>query len=150
MFTRLCISSGILHSWLWICSFPLSIRLISRISLISPNRWLLEERIFCRQSLTWSVRSIWLAAIVAKPIIAFIGVRISWLILDRKVVFAWFAFCACIKASCKACVCSRCLLTCSVMSRDTTMAIRSPVSSSEVMIKDWRTHMGSHLSAPPQ
>ena len=148
--TRLCISSEMLHSCSLICTFPLSILLISRISLIRLSRWLLEESTFCRQSLTCSLLSIWLAAIVANPIIAFIGVRISWDILERNVVFARLACCACISASCSACVCSLCFLTLSVISFTTTMTIISSVSSSHVITKDWRTHICPEWESSPQ
>ena len=40
-----------------------------------------------------------------KPMIAFMGVRISWLILDRNAVFARFAACAASSASPKAMLC---------------------------------------------
>ena len=35
------------------------------------------------------------------PMMAFMGVRISWLILDRKVLLAWLATWAALRASCK-------------------------------------------------
>ncbi len=143
MFTSPCISSEILHSCSLICTFPLSIRLMSKMSLIKLSRWLLEERTLLRQSFTWALLSIWETAMVVKPIIAFIGVRISWDMLDRKVVLALLAYWACKRASCKAWVCSICFLICSVISFVTTMAIMSPVASSCVMIKDWRTQIFS-------
>ena len=137
--TRLCIISEILHSCSLICTFPLSILLMSRISLIRLSKWLLEESTFCRLSFTCSLLSIWLAAMVVKPIMAFIGVRMSWDILERKVVFARLACCACIKASCRAWVCSRCFFSVSVISFVTTITIISSVSESFTIRKDWRT-----------
>ena len=150
IFTKLCINSEILQSCSLICTFPLSILLISKISLIRLSKWLLEESTFCKQSRTCSRLSIWLTAIVVNPIIAFIGVRISCDILERKVVFALFACCACIKASCNTCVCSRCFLTFSVISFFITMTIMSPVLSSCVIRKDWRTQISCSSISLPQ
>ena len=81
---------------------------------------------------------------------AFMGVRMSWDILERKVVLAWLALWACIRASCRARVCSRCFCTWAVMSLDTTMTMMSPVALSRFMMKDWRTHMGCLASPKPQ
>ena len=47
--------------------------------------------IFRRLSLTDSVSPGFFSAIVVRPMIAFIGVRISWDIVERKSVFALFA-----------------------------------------------------------
>ena len=78
---------------------PLSMRLISRTSLIKLNRWFPEVIIFRRYPSTCSLCSRWLRASVVKPMIAFIGVRISCDILERNVLFARFARFACKRAS---------------------------------------------------
>ena len=52
-----------------------------------------------RYSFTRSLSSRWLNASVAKPMMAFMGVRISWDILERKVLLARLAFSAAATAS---------------------------------------------------
>ena len=79
--------------------FPDSIRLISRISLISPSKCLALSPIFSKHSLVSGSRFVFLSARLSRPIMAFIGVRISWLILDKKAVFALFACSAASSAS---------------------------------------------------
>ena len=80
------------ESWpIFNVSFPFSIFDISRTSLISPSKCLLESDIFFKQSFTRLGSSMFAMAIVVIPTIPFIGVRISWLILDRKSLFALFA-----------------------------------------------------------
>ena len=69
-------------------SLPLSILDISSISLISPSRCRLDTLIFFRQERTLGGLSRLLMARLVIPIIPFIGVRISWLILERNSFFA--------------------------------------------------------------
>ena len=52
-----------------------------------------------RYSFTRSLSSRWLTASVVKPMMAFIGVRMSWDILERKVLLARLAFSAAATAS---------------------------------------------------
>ncbi len=91
MAIRLSISSERLKSSSERSTFPDSILLMSSTSLISPSKCLLDEVIFFRHSETLPGSSRWEAAMAVMPTIAFIGVRISWLILERNVVFAAFA-----------------------------------------------------------
>ena len=87
-------------------SLPLSILAISSTSLIRFKRWLLAVVILARQSWIRSLSSRYLPAMAVIPIMAFIGVRISWLIRERNSFLAILAALAASKASCKAC-CSR-------------------------------------------
>ena len=94
-----CIKSGIEKSEYLKTVFPASILLISRTSLIIPNRCCDELSILSAYSITFALLP---ASCLIKdviPMIAFIGVRISCDILDRKSVFALFAFSAVCKAS---------------------------------------------------
>ena len=88
---------------------PLSIRLISRISLIRLSRCWPDTLIFFRYSLTRSMLSICAVARAVNPIMAFIGVRISCDILFRNTVLALLACSAAASASRRAssCFCSR-------------------------------------------
>ena len=70
---------------------PLSILDISRISLIRLSRYWEERSIFLRQSSTLSGSSFSLMAIPVIPMIAFIGVRISWDMRERKSLLARLA-----------------------------------------------------------
>ena len=70
---------------------PASILDISSTSLISPSRCWLEKAIFFVYSCTFSEFLLSLSSSVVKPTIAFIGVLISWLILERKRLLDWFA-----------------------------------------------------------
>ena len=90
---------------------PLAMRDMSSTSLTRFIRCAEAVWIFWRQSSTRGFSSMCESAIEVMPMIAFIGVRISCDMLDRKVVFALFACCACISASCSACVCSFCFRT---------------------------------------
>ena len=72
-------------------NFPLSILDISKTSFIRPKRCLLETVILLRQSIILGVSSICIAAIDVIPIMAFIGVLISWDICERKSLLAWLA-----------------------------------------------------------
>ena len=68
--------------------FDRSILLISNTSLIRLSRCLEEMEIFCRQSATRSRSPICATAKAVIPIMAFMGVRISWLMAERKSLFA--------------------------------------------------------------
>ena len=72
-------------------SLPLSILDMSSTSLMSPSRCRLERVIFRRQSRTWSGLSMFAVAMAVMPTIAFIGVRMSWLMLERNSLLAWLA-----------------------------------------------------------
>ena len=72
------------------CSWPASILEKSRISLRMPSRLSAELRTACR-SLRWSGSRSRSSASRFIPMMAFMGVRISWLMLARKVLFAWLA-----------------------------------------------------------
>ena len=72
-------------------SFPLSIFDMSSTSLIRLKRCLLDRLIFFRHSITRSLSSRRVLAMAVMPTIAFIGVRISWLILDRNWLLASLA-----------------------------------------------------------
>ena len=67
---------------------PLSIRDMSSTSLTKLIRWTEAVRIFSRQSFTRAFSSMWLWAMEVIPMMAFIGVRISWDILERKRLLA--------------------------------------------------------------
>ena len=82
-----------------IFTFPLSIRLMSRISLIRDSRCSLEVEILARYSFTFSWLSTWEAAREVNPMMAFMGVRISWDMLFRNVVLAELALSARSKAA---------------------------------------------------
>ena len=73
--------------------FPLSMLLISSTSLMRESRCSELSSIFFRQFCTSGFGSFFIAMVV-KPIMAFIGVRMSCDILLRKVVFAMLALCA--------------------------------------------------------
>ena len=79
--------------------FPASILLISRTSLMIPNRCCDEMSILSAYSITFALLPASCLINDVIPIIAFIGVRISCDILDKKSVFALFAFSAVCKAS---------------------------------------------------
>ena len=101
-------SSAKLNFLLLISIFPVSILDISRISLIRDSRYLDEASIFRKQSWTLGVSSIFICPMVLIPIMAFMGVLISWLILDRKSDLALFAALAAASASRKSCSCLAC------------------------------------------
>ena len=96
-----------------------SILLMSRISLMRLSRWLDETDIFFRQSATFSLSSRCAVASVVIPMIAFIGVRISWLMAERKSLFARFAFLASTRAFSRASFVSRSVASISVTSART-------------------------------
>ena len=102
-----CIKSGIEKSEYLKTVFPASILLISRTSLMIPNRCCDEVSILSAYSITLPLSP---ASCLIKdviPTIAFIGVRISWDILARKLLFDLFASCATWKASSAACFACR-------------------------------------------
>ena len=78
---------------------PDSMRDMSRISLIMLKRCWADTPIFSRCSLVFCGISGSLKAILSRPMMAFIGVRISWLILERKEVLALLASSAAASAS---------------------------------------------------
>ena len=84
---------------------PLSIREIFKISLINFNNKSPAKPILCRQSWICS-RLLLPLAISVKPKIAFIGVRISWLMLNKNLVLASLATLALAKAASSCCLCS--------------------------------------------
>ena len=86
---------------------PLSIRDISSTSFTRLIKCVDAVCIFKRQSCTLAFSSIWDNPMEAIPRIAFIGVRISWDILDKKALFALFA------ASAASSACVSFALTCS-------------------------------------
>ena len=88
-------------------NLPLSILDISKTSLISPNRCLLDNVIFLRQFSTCFRSSMWAAAIAVMPTIAFIGVRISWLIFAKNSLLALFASRAACRAFSNSFICDR-------------------------------------------
>ena len=77
MVSRFSISWDRLKSSSVSVTLPLSIRLMSRTSLIRDKRWRLATVILERQSTTLSRSSIWVPAMAVMPMMAFIGVRIS-------------------------------------------------------------------------
>ena len=83
--------SEMLHSFSSIFSLPDSMRLMSSTSLMRESRWLEELMIFLRYSCTRSRLSMFVSASVVKPIMAFMGVRMSWDMLERKSVLARLA-----------------------------------------------------------
>ncbi len=96
----------------------LSILLISRVSFIRLSRYLQESSILCRYSFICPISSESRESFV-KPMMPFIGVRMSWLIRARKSLFARSALSASFSS-----------MICAVMSRPTAqMPITSPAAS---------------------
>ena len=126
-------------------SFPLSTLEISRISLISVRRWLLARPIFLRLSLTASRSPRFFSAIVVKPMIAFIGVRISWDMVERKSVFALLADSAFLAIT------RSILLDESIYRKSTTSSINNPAVtapiSSQSIVSAFRSLTGAVLSS---
>ena len=85
-----------------ITSLPDSIRLMSRMSLMSPSRCRALPPIFSRYSRVRSEMAGSLRARLLRPMMAFMGVRISWLMFERKAVFALLASSAASSASLRA------------------------------------------------
>ena len=73
---------------------PLSILDISSTSLISPSKCLLDMVIFFRQFWTCCLLSRLAVAMAVMPTMAFMGVRMSWLMLDKNSLFALLALSA--------------------------------------------------------
>ena len=69
----------------------LSILDMSSTSLMSISRCLEEKLIFCRQSSTREASPAEAAAMVVMPMMALRGVRISWLMRERKSLLAELA-----------------------------------------------------------
>ena len=71
--------------------FPLSILDISRTSLTRLRRWRLDTLILLKQSRIFSGEERLAWAMAAIPMIAFMGVRMSWDMEERKFVLAELA-----------------------------------------------------------
>ena len=69
-------------------TLPELIRLVSRTSSMRLVRYLPEDCIFSRFSRVSCGSSLFWRLISTRPMIAVIGVRISWLMWDRKVSFS--------------------------------------------------------------
>ena len=115
--------------------FPVSILDISRISLSSDKRYLDEVSILSKQSFTRTGSSIFNLPMVLIPIIAFIGVLISWLILERKSDLALLAAFAAARASLKSCSCFAVSALCASRSLIILMAIISPLMEFSTKIR---------------
>ena len=112
---------------------PLSILDIFSTSLINFKRCPDACSIFPRQSITRSGSPIFSEAIRVIPIIAFIGVRISWDIFDKKILFARLARSACSWANSIASFnCSCCFLTVSISRTLKTTTWGEPFFSSAI------------------
>ena len=147
-----CSSSGRHIGAMLIEKLPFSILDISSTSLISPRRWWLDKRIFWRQSFTRSWSPIWAAAISAIPVITFMGVRISWLMRERKSDFAAFAYFAASRALLSMSVRSSSLRWSSLNSVISVISINidrntgsSDIVSMQVLLK-WNHRSRSYLS----
>ena len=103
---RPCRISGRLHNFSSRWIFPLSIWLISSMSLIRLSRWFPEVWIFFRYSETCSFWSICVMARFVNPTMAFIGVRMSWDIFDKNTLFALLALLAWERAASSSVFCS--------------------------------------------
>ena len=88
-------------------SFPLSILDMSSTSLMSPSKCRLDSEILRKQFCTCLRSSICAVAMAVMPTIAFIGVRISWLILARNSLLALLASSAAWRAFPSSCSCWR-------------------------------------------
>ena len=82
---------------------PDSMRDMSRMSLMRPSRWRAEEPMRSRCWRVLAEMSGSLRAMLSSPMMAFMGVRISWLMLERKTVLARLAS----SAAARAWLCSR-------------------------------------------
>ena len=117
--------------------FPPSILLISSTSFMSESRYLLEELIFSRHSFTFSLLSIFDLARAVMPMIEFIGVLMSWLILERKSDFAALAISACCKAS---------FISCSLMFLSvTSMSIPAKTQAPPSFVSESLPIQSNHL-----
>ena len=86
---------------------PLSILLMSSTSLMRPSRCLLERVIFRRQFCTWAGSSMLAVAMAVMPTMAFMGVRMSWDMLERNSLLALLAFSASRRAVSRSAICWR-------------------------------------------
>ena len=114
---------------------PDSMRLISRMSLMMLSRCCAERPIFCRCSRVSGEMPGSFRAMRSRPMMAFIGVRISWLMLERKAVFALFAWLASSSAmlsDSRCCASSRIISFRSVMSMNTPMYVMGVPSGRRV------------------
>ena len=92
---------------------PLSMRDMSSTSLTRLIRWVEAVLIFCRQSCTLDFSSMWDRPMEVIPTMAFMGVRMSWDILERKLLLALLAASAAFRASSSASfICSSSCLRC--------------------------------------
>ena len=89
--SRLSIRLDRLNSSSFRVSVPASILLISSTSLMMASRCLLAEVIFPRHSVSFSGSCRWVPAMAVMPMMAFMGVRMSWDIRERKSVLALLA-----------------------------------------------------------
>ena len=105
---------------------PLSILLMSSTSLMRLSRWWLEEVIFRVYSRTLAASSASLASRVVKPMMAFMGVRMSWDILDRNALLASLARLAWDRASRRRVFCSSSTRVASSTSRTPSTMPRRP------------------------
>ena len=87
-------------------TFPLSILDTSKTSLIRLSKCCPDAVIFFVYSFTFTTLSASFASNEVNPNIAFIGVRISCDILERKVVFELLAICATCSASANCLLCT--------------------------------------------
>ena len=94
MLMKSSISSGSTKSSSFNETFPLSILLISKTSLIRPSSCFEEVVILVRHAFTLSCLLISIAAMAVRPMMAFIGVRISCDILNKNCDFAELARCS--------------------------------------------------------
>ena len=109
-------------------SFPLSTLEISRMSLISVSRWLLARLIFLRFSDMASRSPRFFSAIAVSPMIAFIGVRMSWDIVERKSVFALLAASASLAIT-RSLLLTECIYRKSITSRSSNPKETTPVNN---------------------
>ena len=126
-------------------SFPLSTFEMSRMSLISVSRWLLARRIFLRFSAMASLSSGFFSAIVVRPMIAFIGVRMSCDIVDRKSVFALLAASASLAVTCSFWLIA-CMYRKSITSRSSSPKVMTPIRI-QFSVTAFRSVTGAELSS---
>ena len=96
-------------------TLPALMRLVSRTSSIRPSRYRPDDWIFSRFSLSCGVSSLSCRLSCTSPMIAVMGVRMSWLIWDRNASFSLPVFTATRSALAISSICCR-SLTCLVVS----------------------------------
>ena len=96
--------------------------------MISVRRWLLARLIFLRFSFTASRSPRFFSAIVVSPMIAFMGVRISWDMVERKSVFALLADSASL-AMTRSFLLKESMYRTSITSSSSNPAVTTPISS---------------------